>query len=139
MAGVHWTKEQLQAFRTQARVLNCRPGADATRKEPRMNKTETEFFLMLKHDYSSEYRILLHESITLKVGAVRCRYTPDFCVVHKSGTITFIECKGAFVRDDARVKFQSAVLQYPEFTWIYAQKKQGTWTKTVYKNGIKVI
>lgn len=95
-----------------------------------MNKTEQEALRLIERMTPEHARVLPHESITLKVGDDRCRYTPDFAVVDECGGLSFYEVKGGHVWDDARVKFQSAKKQYPWFRWYWMQKKQGEWKIT---------
>lgn len=61
------------------------------------------------------------EAIKLKIGAKRCWYTVDFWVVANDGVLECHETKG-FMRDDARVKLQSASRQYPRFRFFLVRK-----------------
>ena len=78
---------------------------------------------------------ILIQAIKLKVGAKQTWYLPDFVVVRADGRLEIHEVKGGFVRDDARVKFQAAVLLYPQFVWVWAQRKNNQWNITTYENG----
>ena len=69
------------------------------------------------------------QSLKLQVGAGSCWYLPDFWIPH---TGTLIEVKGAFVYEDARVKFRAAALAYPCFKWVWAQWKEGKWTEQLH-------
>ena len=97
--------------------------------KPKMNKTETEYHLILKAKMQQgEIRdIIGFESIKLKVGEDRCWYTPDFAVIGSNGVLELHEVKGAHVWDDAKVKFKSARLQFKCFRWIWAQRIKGQW------------
>jgi hypothetical protein len=105
-----------QAIRDRLDAVTC-PMPEPKKKGP--TKAETTALAYLKRTLTGGYTILEHESITLKVGAERCRYTPDFPVIRPDGMLVFYEVKGGHVWDDARVKFQSAKRQYPWFDWYW--------------------
>ena len=104
-------------------------GIARTVPTPKLNKTEAEYLLLLKTQLVSGHllEILPHGSIKFRIGVLRCWYTPDFPAICADGTLSLHEVKGGFVRDDARVKFQSAKVQYPHFWWVWAQKKKSGW------------
>tara|TARA_Y100000310_G_scaffold3890_1_gene4779 strand:- start:342 stop:668 length:327 start_codon:yes stop_codon:yes gene_type:complete len=92
-----------------------------------MNKTEAEHARHLEH-LRMEQVILdwMYEKVTLKI-AENTRYTPDFMVVTETG-IEFHEVKGAYVRDDAWVKYKVAKAAFPWFHWkLYQKKKKNEW------------
>jgi len=95
-----------------------------------MNGTEKEYLKMLKgREVSGIIDNIKIKAIKFRVGKERCNYTPDFtCYNLKTGRIEVHEVKGGFYRDDARVKFQGCKLMYPEFDWMWCQKKEGVWT-----------
>jgi hypothetical protein len=70
------------------------------------------------------------ERVTFKL-ADDCRYTPDFQVLRRDGTVEFVEIKGGFVREDARLKIKMAAESQP-FRFTVWQKKNktdgGGWT-----------
>jgi hypothetical protein len=92
--------------------------------KPRMNRTETELYGILK---ARGYDRVDFEAITLTLGT-GSRYTPDFLCV-QGEKVTFFEAKGAFIREAALVRLKVAARMYPEFTFILAQKKAGKWTE----------
>jgi len=61
------------------------------------------------------------EAIKFKVGVKRCWYTVDFWVLAKDGVLECHETKG-WMRDDARVKLQSAARQYQHFRFFLVRK-----------------
>lgn len=95
-----------------------------------MNSTEREYEIILRAQrQAGQVHCYRYEAIRLRL-ADNTTYTPDFCVLLPDGLIEFREVKGGLVRDDARVKFKVAAEQYPEFTFVWCQKKKGTWTIT---------
>jgi len=101
----------------------------------KLNSTEREYLALLEmriRDGTLAY-ICGHESVKFRIGEVKCWYHPDFCCIRPTGRLEIHEVKGPKVWDDARVKFQSAALQFPGFLWFWAQRdKQGVWTTTQY-------
>jgi hypothetical protein len=108
---------------------------DFTRKviPRRMNNTEREFSWMLEAQRrQSQILRWEYEGITLQWGGLR--YTPDFVVftADERGLylpLKFIETKGAYIRDDALVKFKAARAHYPEFQFEMWRKAEGRWAK----------
>ena len=68
----------------------------------------------------------MYERVTLKLGD-DLRYTPDFFVILPDGLIEIYETKGAFIREDARVKLRAAAEMFP-FRFVLAQYKAKVWT-----------
>ena len=98
-----------------------------------MNKTEAEYAGMLElRKRAGELQDYFYDAMKVKIGAERCVYNIDFVAVLADGSLELIEVKGAHVRDDSRVKFQSAKLQYASLgRWVWAQKKKDkTWEIT---------
>lgn len=131
-----WTPEQYEEYQKKCGVRtkdvpSTKP-VQPTPKKPKMNKTETEYLRILECRLrAGEIKAILpHESMKFKIGAHRCWYHPDIPVIGNDGVLELHEVKGGKVWDDARVKFQSAVQQYPHFRWIWAQKKKGEWRIT---------
>lgn len=56
-------------------------------------------------------------------------YTPDFFGRWKNGVLQFWEIKGGYIYEDARVKFNVAAEQFPEFAFQLMQWKAGEWRK----------
>jgi hypothetical protein len=92
-----------------------------------MNKTEKLFAFSLEaQQRQGIVHSWMYERVTLKLGD-DCRYTPDFFVILPDGQITIYETKGAFIREDARVKLRAAAEMFP-FRFILAQYKKKVWT-----------
>lgn len=92
-----------------------------------MNKTESEFELILKAQYPDA--VIWYESIKLRL-ADRCWYTPDFVRYSAlTGEFCFYEVKGGHIWDDSKVKFKCAKEQYPQFEFAMFQKKKGEWSQ----------
>lgn len=99
--------------------------AKATLRKPEMNRWESEYDQMLRLEFmAGEILDYGFQRITLKLGA-DCRYTPDFDVVRKDGTLELHEVKG-FFRDDAKVKIKAAANKF-KFVFILARKEKGAW------------
>lgn len=107
----------------------------ATPKRPRMNKTETRYAERLAAQKAAgELDRADFEAVTLKLGD-DVRYTPDFMVTRvyrhiEATAIEFHEVKGAFIRDDARVKLRVAATLFPMFRFFLSQYVKGQWTIT---------
>lgn len=104
----------------------------AKASKPRMNRTETELYGMLKE---RGYQKVEFEGITLTLAA-GARYTPDFYTYQiEEDTLgnytcfktTFFEAKGGFIREASLVRLKVAARMYPEFQFVLAQKKKGVW------------
>ncbi len=106
-------------------------------KRGRMNKTESEFALILEA-MKRKGEILRYEfeGITLRFAGVK--YTPDFVVIVVDGAnvrgfdIKFIEVKGAFIkgnRERAVERFRHAKTYWLEFQFEMHQKKKGSWNR----------
>ncbi len=94
-----------------------------------MNKTEARYALRLAaRRAAGEILQFAFEAITLRL-ADGVRYTPDFLVIYADHVLGLEEVKGAFVREDARIKFRVAVEQFPWFRWRWAQWARGEWTE----------
>lgn len=94
---------------------------------PAMNKTEAEWSRMLDaRKLAGEIQHWSFEPIKIRL-ADRTYYEPDFLVVLASGELELHEVKGAFVQDDARVKFKVCAEHFPA-RLVWAQKvKGGAW------------
>ncbi len=118
--------------------------ARSTAKRGRMNKTESEYALILEA-MKRKGEILRYEfeGITLRFAGVK--YTPDFVVFLKDSTsfdimrgavtITkFIEVKGPFIkgnRERAVERFRHAKTYWPEFTFEMHQKTKEGWKQII--------
>ncbi len=104
---------------------------------PTMNKTETEFSLILEADrVDGEIRRWEYEGITLRWADMK--YTPDFLVTigtdfyiagRQIVRFKLIEVKGGHIWDRDIVRFKGARAYWPEFTFEMWQKKKGLWTQ----------
>ena len=56
-------------------------------------------------------------------------YTPDFIVVLPDNSVELHEVKG-FEREAAIVRFKTAGMLYPHFTWRMVTLKKGQWVET---------
>lgn len=96
-----------------------------------MNKTESEYSRMLdERKREGTIKEWFYEAIKLNIGEPgrRCAFTVDFLVVLSSGGLEFHEVKGAWVQEDARVKFEAARRIYAGIgRWVFAQKKKNGW------------
>lgn len=92
-----------------------------------MNRTESEWSRMLEaRRISGEVLWWSYEPIKVRMADATF-YTPDFLVVLANGELELHEVKGAFVMDDARVKFKLVAEHFPA-RLVWAQKlKGGSW------------
>ena len=92
-----------------------------------MNRTEREYADLLEaRRIAGEVQHWSFEPIKVRL-ADRTFYTPDFLVVLASGELELHEVKGAFVMDDARVKWKLCAEHFPA-RLVWAQKlKGGVW------------
>jgi hypothetical protein len=97
--------------------------------EDRLTKTEREFLLRLRAGVYGKVDWIGIQCLTLKL-ADDCRYTPD-CVTCQAGQIRLWEIKGAHIWEDSMVKLKVAARTFPFFTFVRAQKKDGTWTEKI--------
>lgn len=92
-----------------------------------MNKTESEWASMLEvRKRAGEVAWYQYECIKVRL-ADKTWYEPDFLVVLGNGELELHEVKGAFVMDDARVKFKVCAEHFPA-RLVWAQRmKGGAW------------
>lgn len=128
-----YSQEEMRAYLHDGKPLPVRGEAQpAPRRAPshtagKMNKTEARYADRLKLlKISGDIRDFWFERLTLKIGD-DCRYTPDFMIVTDLGRIELHEVKGAFVRDDARVKLKVAAEMFPQFQFVFCQLVKGNW------------
>ena len=133
-----WTREEFDAHMAkfhpgeprEACHLTGKPTASRTqptRGQP--NKVESAYALFLDQlKQVGGVKAYRFESVTLLL-APGCRYTPDFMVWLKDGSIELHEVKtrwrnakqrGPNMTDDARVKLLTAARLYPEFNFVLA-------------------
>lgn len=102
-------------------ALGRKPKATTGEK---MNKTEAEWARMLEaRRLAGEVAYYAFEPIKVRLADATF-YTPDFLVVLASGEMELHEVKGAFVMDDARLKFKVVAEHFPA-RLVWAQKKKG--------------
>ncbi len=115
---IHLTK--LEAAR-----LGLVPPAKPVRRGP--NKLEARYMAHLEvRKCAGQIRDYGYEAIKLKIGVRRCFFTPDFWVWAIDGVTELHETKG-WLREDARVKLQSAARQYPMFRFFLVRADLGGW------------
>lgn len=127
-----------QSFREanpQSDIAGYHPDAVATplRRGKGMNKTETEFSLILEaQKRKGEILRYVYEGITLRWADMR--YTPDFVVFGNQLVgndplpfISLIEVKGAHIWDRDIVRFKGARALWPEFSFEMHQKTKEGW------------
>lgn len=104
-------------------ALGRKPKADT----PKMNKTEAEWCRGLEaRKLAGEVAWFGYEAIKVRL-ADSTFYTPDFLVMLANGELELHEVKGAFVMDDARLKFKVVAEHFPA-RLVWAQKiKGGAW------------
>lgn len=92
-----------------------------------MNRTESEWARGLEaRKAAGEILHWAFEPIKIRL-APSTFYTPDFLVVLADRSLELHEVKGAFVQDDARVKFKVCAEHFPA-RLVWAQKlKGGAW------------
>jgi len=82
--------------------------------------------LIVRWDYEPETMKLAHDT----------RYTPDYRAVLSSGHIEFHECKGGFIREDAKIKFKIAACVQPYiFRMCIYKRKQWDISEAANKHG----
>ena len=92
----------------------------------RMNKTEAEYAGKLQaRKLAGELLYWAFEPIKVRI-ADNTFYSPDFLVLTASSELELHEVKGAFVQDDARVKFKAVAEHFPA-RLVWAQKLRTGW------------
>jgi hypothetical protein len=102
--------------------------ATVVEKRPTMTRPEREMQRILDaRKRAGEVEEYWYESVKLKIGAIRCHYTPDFFVRRTGGGMEFIEVKGPYMREDARVKYMSAAREHTWAAWRLMRLVKGEW------------
>ncbi len=126
---------------TPAICKQCRPEkpdvpltktVDARRlPEKRMTKAEEQYGRILQAEFP--HCSVLYEALRLKLRSGHA-YTPDWIVMFKSGQILCVEVKvrgkkgfRQFSYGRAKLAFDEARVQWPCFTFRWAEKHQGEW------------
>jgi uncharacterized protein DUF1064 len=113
--------QPLAPKRTQAH------GLSPLRGRKQMNKTESAFALRLEAMKSrGDIRRADWEGVTLRLPD-GMSYTADFFVTANDGRLILIEVKGAWLEDDAVVKFRAFRAYFTQLTFQFWQCKCGEW------------
>lgn len=134
-----WPSAALRAATLPASVpAEPKPGKGKPRGRKGMNDTERAYSLILEAQKAAgNIERWEREGMTLR-WPDGMAYSPDFMVVkkviweHPESPLTqilFIETKGAYIRDDALVKFRAARAHWPEFEFRMMQRVKGVWTE----------
>lgn len=109
--------------------------------KPAMSKTEQEYERTMLGEHSvqpsSRYSF---EGLTIKMKNGH-RYCPDFVVVYDDGQVECHEVKGAYKLGSyqrARLAFDQARVEYPGWTWVWAEKGKKGWKVDRWRNGVLV-
>jgi hypothetical protein len=89
-----------------------------------MNSTESAYADILQaKKLAGEIIEWWFEDMTF-VLADRCRFTPDFCVLHINGSMELIDVKGSQpIEGDSLVKLKTAAAKFYCFDWTIAQRQ----------------
>lgn len=118
-------------------IGNKPQGKGKPRGRAPMNKTEQSFANILEaRRRRGEIHSWEREGITLR-WPDGMSYSPDFAVVEgtldvngrTAVALTFIETKGAYIHEDALVKFRAARAHWPLYRFEMHQLAKGEWTK----------
>ena len=115
-----------------------RPAKPQEARRGRMNKTESEYALILEAmRHKGEILRWEFEGITLRWGDMK--YTPDFVVFPNQlqgadikPFIALIEVKGAHIWDRDIVRFKGARAYWPEFAFEMHQKTKDGWKRLLW-------
>jgi hypothetical protein len=104
--------------------------------KPRMNKTETEYSLILEaRKRRCEIRDYRFEGMSLSWGIAPDTkkpmwYTGDFVVWPVAGVIELHEVKGGHIFEKDRIRFKGCRAEWgAHFRFVMMQKKEGVWRK----------
>lgn len=94
------------------------------------NKTETEYQRIHLRGMDARF-----EALTFRMANGH-RYTPDWVVFTNSGNIECHEVKGGYAlgsEQRARLAFDQARVEFPWIVWVWANKSEGSFQKTVFR------
>lgn len=138
--GIWGAAQQGQAERSAGATVPLSPkaGKDSAgglakpRGRRQKNKTEAAFEAILEaRRRRGEIARHAWEGMVLK-WPDGMSYCPDFVVWELSPPrIVLVETKGAWIEEDALVKFRAARAYWPEFGFALWQRKKGTWTQVL--------
>jgi hypothetical protein len=89
-----------------------------------MNQLESAYAMHLAADRDIAW--FAYEGVTLKL-AHDTRYTPDFAVMLRDGTLEMRECKGPHAFEDSLVKLKCAAAVFPFVFRLVTRTKDGAW------------
>jgi len=89
-----------------------------------MNQLESAYAMHLAADRDIAW--FAYEGVTLKL-AHDTRYTPDFAVMLRDGTLEMRECKGPHAFEDSLVKLKCAAAVFPFIFRLVTRSKDGAW------------
>lgn len=126
----------------QDETSRARPGplAGATTHDPlaKLNKTERLYAAGLEtRKRTGAIRDYTIQAMTFVLGP-DLRFTPDFVVIESDGTLTAVDTKGTFVREDAIIKLKVAAATFPWIRWKMIENRRGTFTTVRALNDVPV-
>lgn len=97
-------------------------------KVKKMTKPEIQMgMILLANKNAGTIKDFEFEGIKLKIGDDTCWYCCDYAVYENNGTITFIETKGPFLREDSLIKFKCAKHKFKQFKFELHQLTKEGW------------
>ena len=118
-----WTTDQLAEH--LARIKAPVPAAVEPVGPKFKSKLEAEYAQMLEAQARSGLiKSWMYEGITVRL-ADGVRFTVDFNVIALDGSLSMVEVKGPYMRDDARIKLRVAARMFPMWSWFLVRKKRG--------------
>ncbi len=112
---------QIKSLPEKPLDITDRPTTD----EQKLNKTEKAYLAYLRMLRVPKIRM---QAITLKL-ADDCRLTVDFTYQDENGRLVFVDVKGGFWREDAKIKIKMAARLFPEFRFVVAHKTKTGWNQ----------
>ncbi len=123
-----WTTDQLAEH--LARIKAPVPAAVEPAGPKFRSKLEAEYAQMLEAQARSGLiKSWMYEGITVRL-ADGVRFTVDFNVLALDGSLSMVEVKGPYMRDDARIKLRVAARTFSMFGWFLSVKRKGAWEVT---------
>jgi hypothetical protein len=121
----------LPPVKGEPEIVHVEPDLNITKStdESKLNKTEQAYLAMLR---AKNYAYLGIQNITLKLGD-DLRLTMDFNFINEQGRFVFVDTKGGFWREDAKIKVKVAARMYRWATFIVAHKEKSGWTEEIIK------
>ena len=92
-----------------------------------LNGLESSFAALLQERLNKgEILYYGYEKVAFKL-AKKTTWTPDFMVIEADGEVVFMEVKGGWFTDAARVKTKVTASMFPHFKFVLCRKKAGQW------------